>query len=60
MSNKDLAIILQNNYEEEFDSITSDVALVTRATELASDEFTLTEDDASSVGCEVLKLYGEV
>lgn len=60
MSNKNLAIILQNDYEDEFDELISDVELVTRATELASEEFSVTSDDASSIGREVLKLYGEV
>ncbi len=60
MSNTNLAVILQEEHEEEFDLIVSDVELVTRATELASEEFTITKDDASSVGLEVLKLYEEV
>lgn len=60
MSNKNLAIILQNDYENEFDSIMSDVELVTRATELASEEFSVSGDDASFIGREVLKLYSEV
>lgn len=59
-NNENLAMILQNDYEDEFDSIISDVELVKTATKYAHDDFCVTEDNASAIGREVLKIYGEV
>lgn len=57
MNNKNLAMILQHDHEDELDSILSDVELMKRAKELAHERFTVTEDDAVSIGREVLKIY---
>ena len=60
MNNKNLAMILQYNYEDEFDEIISDVELMKIATKQAREDFYVTDDNAIDIGREVLKLYGEV
>ena len=60
MSNKNLAMTLQYEHEDEFDNISSDVELMKRAQKLAHEEFSITNEDAIKIGREVLKLYDEV
>ena len=60
MNNKDIAMALQFEHEDELDGILSDVELVKRVKQIALDEYCITDDNASAVGREVLKLYGEV
>lgn len=60
MSNEILAIILQHDFEDKFDNISSDIELVNTAKKLSIKHFKVSNTDASSIGREVLKLYGEV
>lgn len=60
MNNKNLAMILQHDHEDELDSILSDVELMKRAKELAHTEFSVTDEDATSIGREVLRIYEPV
>lgn len=60
MNNKEIAMSIQYEHEDELDEILSDTLLVTRATQIAREEYSTTDDDASAIGREVLKLYGEV
>lgn len=60
MNNKDIAMSIQFEHEDELDGLLSDTLLVTRASQIAREEYSTTDDDASAIGREVLKLYGEV
>ena len=60
MNNKNLAMVLQHDHEDELDSILSDVELMKRAKELAHENFSVTDEDANSIGREILKIYGPV
>lgn len=60
MSNKNLAMILHCDYEDEFDELLSDVELMRRVKELAHEEFSITNEDAAAIGREVLRIYNVI
>ena len=51
------AMVIQFEHEDLLDSILGDDSLVRVATEIAIDEFNVSQDDAKLIGKEVLKLY---